>query len=48
MMHGLRGHAREDRENIEGLIEQAFRTLSVLTVVLVLVALGYAVIYSKM
>jgi len=45
MEHGLRAHGREHRESLQALLEQAFRTVSALTIVIVVVAAVYAGFY---
>jgi len=47
MEYGLRAHAHggEHRDSLQPLIEQAFRTVSALTILIVVVALVYAGLY---
>ncbi len=45
MVHGFRAHGRHQRDSLQPLLEQAFRTLSALTAVVILLALVYAAFY---
>jgi heme A synthase len=45
MEQGLHHHGRANRETFQILIEQAFRTVSALTIVIVLLAAVYAAFY---
>lgn len=45
MQHGLHMHARHSRESLQPLIEQAFRTLAVLLLVMLVIGTGIAALY---
>ena len=45
MEHGLHHHGRPNQESLQILIEQAFRAVSALTIVIVLIAAVYAGFY---
>jgi len=45
MEYGLRAHGRAHRESLQPLLDQAFRTVSALTIVIVVVAAVYAGFY---